>query len=971
MAQGFIAPESDRIAAPSQSGPRVTQVIPPAPNAGKTSYRQLTPEEIKERNLNPGRAYQIGSDGKVDDLGEVGGAATGDTPDRPQQIQTILDNITRAREIARKPFAVGNLAGNTYFQGIPVLGQNAADLAGALEMAQGDLIQQARKELLEGGINIGVRGADTEKEAARIAASKANLSQSQSYDEFLLGLDRAEQYYRRALERMSGGDPAAPQAAAPVQGEDESVDRSAPPPIVGMGLQSTVSTESKTVIDPFLEKHGTELAQMLAADPREISNAMILGWIKKNGGNPATLGNLNVNLKFRTSPDRARVRWNPSVDPRVNVPLDDSETSFLGTEKQQAERSASPVGAAVAGTVDTGTLGGAPDVLSLVTGTPRDELVQRQQSIAAENPEAYLAGNFLGGLSTAPFLRAPATLPGLVKEGGALSAIYGAASSEDPSISGRFENALGTGLTGAIAPMFINPALSGLSRGVRGVNRVGRRAFGADPENLANERALDELAPRLPNQDTAAMRTRLARQEELGADPSGLTVMDREGQDFLGRMAVSSPGARQAAEDAVTAAETRLPVQIEQDFAKAIDDAAGGNENIAAFLKRPAREITSDIQEMAGREYEAGIAPIQNERLQVTDELAEVLTHERATGAIRDALSNHQLSDETRQLLRALPRELQGLTSVAPPANLGSGAAEQVAAMQAKIREQALGNIPLTVDAARNLATALDRTASRLADGSEGVVELRRLSRSIREAIGQQYPEFDPVNARYASRLRAIGALDDVRGSFLGDATGKKTDELARATGRMSDEPGEPEFPGGEVPMPSERQMALAGAKEATTAAAKSQKASGVTVADELSGPGQKERNRMVLPDEAASNLEARTLAQAENVETMRTLRSGGKGDAFEQRTNKLVQAIADFGRGWPLAGIAAAYSGFRGVDPNEVARIIKQFSAQGKADQLIGELEKRYGRRAARFIIARGASLATSATLRRPEPRE
>jgi hypothetical protein len=98
------------------------------------------------------------------------------------------------------------------------------------------------------------------------------------------------------------------------------------------------------------------------------------------------------------------------------------------------------------------------------------------------------------------------------------------------------------------------------------------------------------------------------------------------------------------------------------------------------------------------------------------------------------------------------------------------------------------------VDAARNLATALDRTASRLSDGSEGVLELAPSIAAIRHKIGEQYPEFNPVNSRYASRMRAIGALDDARSAFLGDTTGAKTDDLAKATARMSDQPGEPEF---------------------------------------------------------------------------------------------------------------------------------------------------------------------------------
>jgi hypothetical protein len=212
----------------------------------------------------------------------------------------------------------------------------------------------------------------------------------------------------------------------------------------------------------------------------------------------------------------------------------------------------------------------------------------------------------------------------------------------------------------------------------------------------------------------------------------------------------------------VATAQERLPAQLEADFSQAIDDAAGGK--VASFLKRPAREITGDIQGMAGREYEKGIAPIANEKLSIDGDLAETLGHERIRGAISDALSSHTLSDETRQVLRQLPRDLQALGGVDAPANLGANASAQIAAVQQQVRDQALKNIPLTVDSARNLATALDRTASRLADGSEGGVELRRLSRSIRDKIGEQFPDFSrsmPATHRGCARsvrwrMRAI-----------------------------------------------------------------------------------------------------------------------------------------------------------------------------------------------------------------------
>jgi hypothetical protein len=280
---------------------------------------------------------------------------------------------------------------------------------------------------------------------------------------------------------------------------------------------------------------------------------------------------------------------------------------------------------------------------------------------------------------------------------------------------------------------------------------------------------MQSFATHAPNQDVPAMKERVAAQESLGADPTGLDALDRSGQDYLGRQVARSPEARQAADEAVTAAQGKIPAQIEGDFNQAID-AAAGDKNVATFLKRPAREITHDIQEMAGREYEAGIAPIANERLTVDPALTGALSHEQATAAIGDALRNHKLSPETRAILRSLPQWIKEGVD--------------------------LSKFPVTVDALKNVATALDRRGAKLQAGSEGGMTLGDLSAQIRDHITEQFPEYKPVNDLYASRKRAIGALEDARRTFLGDSTGDKTDTLAKATARMSGEPGAPEFKG-------------------------------------------------------------------------------------------------------------------------------------------------------------------------------
>jgi hypothetical protein len=206
----------------------------------------------------------------------------------------------------------------------------------------------------------------------------------------------------------------------------------------------------------------------------------------------------------------------------------------------------------------------------------------------------------------------------LLKQAGTQGGIYGGLSSDDPSIGGRVGNGLSAALTNVAAAALLDPALRGVSMAGRKAANGVKRLTGTSADEIANADALTSFASHAPTQDIPAMRARQAEQAGQGAAPTGLTTLDRSGQDYLGRQAVRSPGARQAADEAVEAARTALPQQIEQDFNQAIDDAAGGDKNVATFLKRPARDITADIQDMAGREYEKGIAPIANERLAST-----------------------------------------------------------------------------------------------------------------------------------------------------------------------------------------------------------------------------------------------------------------------------------------------------------------------------------------------------------------
>jgi hypothetical protein len=125
--------------------------------------------------------------------------------ERLARIRTSLANLRRLDQlVSTSNMGTGSIVGQESFRagedymGISGwLNQRSNDVSGSIEMVQGDLINQVRNEMQEQGAPIGVRGADTEKEASRLAASIANLAQTQDEKEFLVGVERAREYYIR------------------------------------------------------------------------------------------------------------------------------------------------------------------------------------------------------------------------------------------------------------------------------------------------------------------------------------------------------------------------------------------------------------------------------------------------------------------------------------------------------------------------------------------------------------------------------------------------------------------------------------------------------------------------------------------------------------------------------------------------------------------------------------------------------
>ena len=182
--------------------------------AAQSTWRTMTPQEVQKAGLSPAQRYQTNEAGKIEPIG--GSPAPVDSPNRAPFLQSNLSALQNIRRLAGETLSVGEMAGRVRSAPIigALVGQNRADLEGALSQIEGALIQDQLKELAKvnpGGV---ASLANSETEARRLASSIANLDPNQSQEEFLKGVARAEDYFNRQLQMASGGQ-AAPQQPGP------------------------------------------------------------------------------------------------------------------------------------------------------------------------------------------------------------------------------------------------------------------------------------------------------------------------------------------------------------------------------------------------------------------------------------------------------------------------------------------------------------------------------------------------------------------------------------------------------------------------------------------------------------------------------------------------------------------------------------------------------------------------------------
>jgi hypothetical protein len=938
---------------------------PDAP-ADKITYTQMTPQQKTAAGLDTSQPYYIGSDG-LPKLPE--GAKPGTAPMDPEtaraHVSDILQQIDNATNLLNAPLTTGTAGAifrhvpgtNAYTLGTLIGDPNDPKNAGQITA---DLRQQgiAYLRALNGGNGVGsVARNQAEQQALQQAMS--NIQQGLPADQLKSALGNVKQIYLRAYARSygqnpddpnvqkqfginplwqpPGGYPAEPAQSAPGNPTktDGGITASAPPPaIVGTGGLAASGTQ-RVVTDPKLAAIAPQLEQYLAADPKKVSNAMILGFMQKNGiNNPQDYPGLMNDLQYRMSKEGAAWRargGNYVVDPRQNQPL----TGVRGAMAKVATFAPDgvPIGPTLTAAADSATLGTAPDVVGSLPGFTRSDLIQARDAAAAQNPGATLVGNLAGSFLPLPGAAEANALGRLGKAAGS-GAIYGFASSEDPNIKSRLFNAAEAGTIAALAHGATDVGGRLAQAGYRSVARPVESAInGAD--STADKYALNAAARKMPLQNLNDVDGADVAAQAAGVPQPAAASINRAGQDYLARAASSSPAARAVADNVAQNMRQQIPQQLAQDFNSAIEAAAPKGVDTTAYLNRPVRDIASDIQSMAGREYEKGIEPIKGERLELTPELSDALGSEQTAQAVKDAL-NTQLDPATRGILRNFNQTLKD------------------------------GGVPvLSVDAARNIATALDRRATRMGGDTPEAVQLGDVAQDIRQAIGSQFPEYEPVNARYASRKNAIQAMYDARQNFLA-STPDQIDALAKSSSRFTEQPNEGEFNGigqdsGQT-LPSNRQLAGVGAREATTVRAGENPAA---TADRLANNvNQQGNNATVLGQHGAQSVQNRAGVRANVANTVDNIQSGSTGDQTQSWFNRVKEvAMMKASGGNPHYVLAHAAASVPGLSSQDAARVVRLYLDMDSAPQVLQSLSSAYGARRARFIMARMAAVTAAAT--------
>lgn len=599
-----------------------------------SAWRQLTPEETTQRGLPQGGVFQVNGLGEIK---KVADPADGPDPaaeassrrERLARIDEALANLDALEERVSSSvlgLGVGSIVGQETFRaGEDFMGasgwfnQTANDVAGRIEMVQGDLINQVRQEMQESGAPIGVRGADTEKEASRLAASIANMAQTQDEDTFLEGLERARRYYQRRRQSLIDAlgeqiQQEQPPALSGGQGTAPPDDRDAtsqqlPDLRPGAGLDYGNSREQQGLAQGVIREDNPVLAGVrdeYAERLRRGENAeQIIRWARSAGIDPSAFSTIQAQVKFRDeNPDVPIEQYDTTqLDDRI-VPL----SAFDNAVNQAAQ---SPLGTFFVNAGNAAS-GWTLDNIVGMTGGSAERARIGMNALAERNPGSALAGTVTGGvlaaLSGEGALGAAGMRAGIPRAFAADTAygtVAGAGAADDGDrLSGAAQGAVMAG-AGSLAGSALGRGLQNTAKGTRNADVTTLRAEGVNAMTVGQTyggsgrvgeaiKGVEDRIAGIPVIGDAvnAQRNEGLRQFNQAAfrkalEPIGGDVGDKVGQEAI-----------EEAQNQVSAAFTRAlagkGATADDEFAKSLAKSVGGVEAIPRIgeeVKLQLREV--------------------------------------------------------------------------------------------------------------------------------------------------------------------------------------------------------------------------------------------------------------------------------------------------------------------------------------------------------------------------------------------
>lgn len=200
--QLVVPPRPKEPPAGYQSAPGGLAPIPGGPaDKPESRFRTLSPDEVSQRGLNPGTAYQINvATGEINSLGELP-AAKPDTSVVQNKLKRVLDELKAIEDDATDNsgwFETGT--SGALLRLAP--GTAAHSLGGKLKGVKGPIATDAIGALADAGIKLGPPLSDPD---VRLAESTvANLDPNLDHAEFLHQLKRAREVYEGLYKRVGG-----------------------------------------------------------------------------------------------------------------------------------------------------------------------------------------------------------------------------------------------------------------------------------------------------------------------------------------------------------------------------------------------------------------------------------------------------------------------------------------------------------------------------------------------------------------------------------------------------------------------------------------------------------------------------------------------------------------------------------------------------------------------------------------------